>query len=284
MNKNIALIGFGEAGRTFALGGGWGESAHVFDIKTAEPGTADEKRAQYRDVGVVGYESAASALKARSAALSLVTADQALNAATSCAPMLDRNALWLDLNSVAPATKRQAALAISAAGGRYLDVAVMAPVEPGRMSVPLLISGPDASAGHDLLSEIGFKNLRIVGSEIGQASAIKMIRSIMVKGIEALSAEMILAASHAGVVDDVLQSLGAEWPKKIDYNLDRMMVHGLRRAAEMEEVVKTLVYLGVTPALTRGTVERQRQIGQMNLGSPDGLKAKLNILSHRGAS
>jgi 3-hydroxyisobutyrate dehydrogenase-like beta-hydroxyacid dehydrogenase len=284
MHKNIALIGFGEAGRTFALSGGWGASAHVFDIKTTDPLTADDKRVQYRDAGVTGYENAASALKARAAALSLVTADQAFKAAASYAQSLDRDALWLDLNSVAPETKRQAALAVIAAGGRYVDVAVMAPVEPGGMSVPLLVSGPDAQAGLALLSAIGFQNVRVVGFEIGQASAIKMIRSVMVKGIEALSAEMSLAATRAGVIDEVLQSLGADWPKKIDYNLDRMMVHGLRRAAEMEEVVKTLNDLGVAPILTRGTVDRQRQIGQMNLDSADGLKAKLNILSVRGAS
>ena len=148
------------------------------------------------------------------------------------------------MNSVAPDTKRAAAAAIEAAGGRYVDVAVMAPVHPRGRAVPLLVCGPHAEAARRALARCGFAQCpdrRRAAS--ARASAIKMIRSVMVKGIEALTAECALAAEAAGVRDEVIASLdaswpGADWAERVDYNLDRMMIHGLRRAAEMEEVVE----------------------------------------------
>jgi 3-hydroxyisobutyrate dehydrogenase-like beta-hydroxyacid dehydrogenase len=169
-------------------------------------------------------------------------------------------ALYFDMNSVAPDTKRAAALAVEAAGGRYVDVAVMAPVEPARLAVPLLVSGPHADDGAAALSEFGFSNVRVLPGDIGRASSVKMIRSVMVKGIEALTAEMMLAGEAAGVSGDVLASLGGDWSSKAAYNIERMTTHGLRRAAEMEEVAKTLVALGIDPVMTRGTVQRQREM------------------------
>jgi hypothetical protein len=105
----------------------------------------------------------------------------------------------------------------------------------------------------------------------------------MVKGIEALTAECILAADRAGVLDEVIASLDAspppaDWMRRADYNLDRMLEHGLRRAAEMEEVVKTLEALGTGSAMTRGTVVRQRELGALGATSPEGLAAKLALL------
>jgi 3-hydroxyisobutyrate dehydrogenase-like beta-hydroxyacid dehydrogenase len=144
-------------------------------------------------------------------------------------------------------------------------VAVLAPVHPARMNVPLLISGADAAEAETLLRAAGFTKTRVVGDEIGRASAIKMIRSIMVKGVEALTAEMMLAAKKAGVVDEVLSSLDASekddsWFTRAEYNVERMTTHGLRRAAEMEESAKTLEGLGIEPVMTSGTVKRQRDM------------------------
>ena len=139
--------------------------------------------------GVETADNAAEALADRAFLLSLVTADAALDAARDYAPLLPEGALWCDMNSVAPDTKRAAAAAIEAAGGRYVDVAVMAPVDKG-LAVPLLVSGPHALAAQPLLEALGFTNVRVVGDEVGRASAIKMIRSVMVKGLEALTLGM----------------------------------------------------------------------------------------------
>ncbi len=277
MTSDLALIGFGEAGSTFALAGDW--RAHVFDIKT-QTDAAAQMHARYADFGVTGAETLSDALAGAALVLSLVTADQALAAAEAAAACLPHGAIFCDMNSVAPDTKRAAAQAIAAAGGRYVDVAVMAPVHPARLGVPLLLSGPDAAAGEAALAARGFTKIRVVGDDIGRASTIKMLRSVIFKGMEALTAECVLACHRADVLDEVLASLGAEWPALADYRLDRMMVHGVRRAAEMEESAKTLTALGVEPLMTRGTIARQRALGSLQISPiPDTLDAKLERLT-----
>ena len=257
----LALIGFGEAGSTFARAGQWGGSARAFDI-------LESRRAAMAECGVTPCSDARTALDGAHIVLSLVTADAALKVAQDYAPFLAPGAIWCDMNSVAPETKRAAALAVEAAGGRYADVAVMAPVDPKALAVPLLLAGSAAADAQAGLAALGFANTRIVGDEIGRASAIKMIRSVMVKGLEALTFECTEAAMAAGVLDEVLASLdasesGAPWTQKAVYNRERMETHGLRRAAEMEESAKTLLDLGIEPVMTRGTVARQRQAAKV---------------------
>lgn len=276
----IALIGFGEAGRTFAAAGRWTLPARVFDIKIGGPQReAIEKACDA--VGTVSCSNSSDALSGANLVLSLVTADQALSAAKSSAAAISSGAYYFDMNSVAPTTKRAAARLIEAAGAHYIDAAIMAPVDPARLDVPVLNSGAMADNAAQHLRDLGFRNVRSVGSNVGRASAIKMVRSVMIKGIEALTAEMLLAADAAGVVDEVLQSLGTDWPARADYNLDRMIVHGTRRAAEMDEVVKTLAALGIDPAMAMATVQRQRAIGGLGIEPPDGLAAKIDAIADR---
>jgi 3-hydroxyisobutyrate dehydrogenase-like beta-hydroxyacid dehydrogenase len=279
MMPATTFIGFGEAGRAFAWAG-----ARAFDLKTLDAGTRASMLAAYAAAGVAGGDDAATALRGADAVLSLVTADQALGAAHEYAGLLDPGTLWLDMNSVAPGTKRRAAQAIETAGGRYVDVAVMSPVLPARRRVPLLVAGPYAEAAMQVLQALGFAHVSSAGPNIGDASAIKMIRSVMVKGLEALSAECALAADRAGVSDAVIASLDASWKEqswaeRFDYNLDRMMAHGERRAAEMEEVAVTLADLGIEPTMTRGTIARQQAIGTLGFPPPEGLAAKLQTIN-----
>lgn len=280
----LTLIGFGEAGRTFAAAGGWRQDARAFDIKTDQGGiAASEMRAAYAALDIAGCDSSSVALAEAQIVLSLVTADQAAPAAEDAARHIAPGTIFCDLNSVSPGRKRANAAAIEAAGGHYVDVAVMAPVQPAALNVPLLISGPHAEPAADMLRSIGFTKTQICGAAIGAASATKMVRSVMIKGIEALTAEMILAADAAGVTEGVLASLGGDWAKKTDYNLDRMLAHGTRRAAEMEEVAQTLHELGVDPLMTEGTIIRQRAFGAMLQGAamPEGLNAKLTVIKDR---
>jgi 3-hydroxyisobutyrate dehydrogenase-like beta-hydroxyacid dehydrogenase len=257
----VALIGFGEAGSTFACAGEWGGQARGWDVLA-------ERRRAMAECGVEAAADAGAALDGADIVLSLVTADAALAAARDYAPLLPGGALWCDINSVAPDTKRAAAQAIEAAGGAYVDVAVMAPVDK-RLAVPLLIAGPKADVAQQMLEKLGFTSTRIVGEEVGRASAIKMIRSVMVKGLEALSSECAAAADGAGVFEEVMASLDASekalpWAQRIAYNRERMATHGRRRAAEMEESAKTLLGLGVEPVMTRGTVLLQRRAAEKN--------------------
>jgi len=289
MDFDVALIGFGEAGDSFARSAAWRDRAAAYDLKTASPATSARKMEDYRAAGISDFPSAAEAAAAAPIVLSLVTADEAVAAARSTAPGLHKGTLYCDGNSVAPDTKRAAAQIIEAAGGRYVDMAILAPVHPASLSVPILLSGQAANEACSALRALGFDSVQVAGDSIGKASAIKMIRSVMVKGIEALTAECVLAASRAGVLDEVLSSLDASekhppWLERADYNLDRMLVHGSRRAAEMEEVAKTLMALGIKPEMTRGTIILQRAIGGLSKPAPGcRLADKIDIIERKGS-
>jgi 3-hydroxyisobutyrate dehydrogenase-like beta-hydroxyacid dehydrogenase len=290
--NQVAIIGFGEAGQAFAEGCGPAltDCARAYDMKTGIADACDAKRAEYATYAVTGCDVLADALHEATLVLSLVTADQAECVARDAAALIGPGTIFCDMNSIAPDTKRANAALIGAADGHYVDVAVMSPVRPARNHTPLLLSGPKAAEALGMLRALGFTNLRLVEGEVGRASAIKMIRSVMVKGLEALTTECVLAARRAGVYDEVIASLNASWPgtdwgEKADYNLDRMMVHGLRRAAEMEEVVKTLEALGTGASITRATVERQRAVGLMQVNAPpEGLAQKIDLILERTAS
>ncbi len=286
MDFKVALVGFGEAGQSLATAAKWQDQATAFDKKTlGDRFVAGAKLADYAAAGIIDSLTSDEAVSSSLVILSLVTADQALSAAEEAARSIRDGAFYLDGNSVAPQTKAAAAQMIERAGAHYVDMAIMAPVVASGLSVPILVSGALALQAQAALRNLGFDRVDVAGNEVGRASSIKMIRSVIVKGIEALTAECVTAAERAGVLAEVLASLDASsapatWAERADYNLDRMMVHGLRRAAEMEEVVKTLDALGTGAAMTRGTVERQRAIGSLGTGRPPtGLEAKLSALA-----
>jgi hypothetical protein len=106
-----------------------------------------------------------------------------------------------------------------------------------------------------------------------------MIRSVMIKGMEALTLECFLAASRAGLLEEVTASLKNNYPtldftKMADYNIERMASHGERRAAEMEESAVTLRELGLDPLMVESTVKRQREMGA--IGKNEKVRATLN--------
>jgi len=209
--------------------------------------------------------------------ISAVTAASSYQAAQSVAPHLKGNPYYLDINSVSPGRKQETAKLL-ADRARYVDVAVVAPIHPARHKTPLLIAGPHAKAVSPLLQELEM-TLSIVPGEVGKAAAIKMIRSVMIKGIEALTLECFLAASRAGLLDEVTLSLknnfpSLDWNKIAAYNLERMASHGERRAAEMEESAVTLRELGLDPLMVKATVARQREMGA--IGKQETVRATLN--------
>ncbi|MFT4182693.1 MAG: DUF1932 domain-containing protein [Rhizobium sp.] len=277
--STIALIGFGEAAQAFAAGWKTVENSPIetrvstFDIKIDNADQRSGLLDSCARLDILCGETPREATAGRSAIFSLVTADRALQAAIMAAPHLDASALYLDCNSCSPSTKVAAAKIVEAAGARYVDVAVMAPVHPARHRTPLLLAGGSAAAAGILLTGLGM-NARIAGDRVGQASSIKMLRSVMIKGFEALTAECVLAARRAGVEDAVLASLqasdpGIDWRARSSYNLERMMVHGTRRAAEMEEVAVTLRDLGLPDGMASAAVGWQRRIGNLGLDAAD---------------
>lgn len=290
---SLALIGFGEAAQAFLGGMGDCRPAALFgfDIKVAAS-QAEVRRAKAEDFarhGVASCATNAEAVATATAVFSLVTAGNAAAAAAETARTLGEGALFFDANSVAPHTKLAAAAIVEAAQGRYVDMAIMSPVHPAGVAAPILLSGPHAEAGAAVLAALGFSKVRVLAQPVGAASAVKMIRSIMVKGVEALTAECLMAATAAGVDHEVLASLDASdkrdsWVDRGDYNLDRMMVHGVRRSEEMREVVLTLENLHVPAAMTRGAVAWQAAIGEAGLSPPPaGYLAKTDLIRKTGA-
>ncbi len=271
----IGFIGFGEAAQAFLHG--WRTRPQFrarvvpYDIKTdsADPAVRAGKRADYAALHVEGAHSAPEAVAEADLVFSVVTADQAHAAAVAALPGLKRGALFLDGNSCAPQTKVRIAAEVEAAGGRYVDVAVMAPVHPRLHRTPCLVSGPHAAAGAAAFAALDMK-AEIHDGPVGAASAIKMVRSIMIKGLEALVSECVLAGEQAGVIDIVLDTLddtfpGFDWKKRSAYMLERVMTHGVRRAAEMREVALTVDLLGFDGAMSRASVEWQQRIGELKL-------------------
>jgi len=274
----ISFIGFGEAGQAIASGlrESGIERIAAWDILFQAPEGERLKQAG-RKIGVRLASSAAEAAAETDIIVSAVTAASSVEAARSVAPHLAGHPYYLDINSVSPGRKQETEKLLGERA-RYIDVAVVAAIHPARHRTPLLIAGPHAQAAAPLLRELDMQ-LKIVGRQTGAAAAIKMIRSVMIKGMEALTLECFLAASRAGVLDEVTASLknnypGLDWTQMSEYNLERMASHGERRAAEMEESAATLRELGLDPLMVEATVKRQREMGA--IGKSADVRASLS--------
>jgi 3-hydroxyisobutyrate dehydrogenase-like beta-hydroxyacid dehydrogenase len=264
----LCFIGFGEAGQAIAAGlrEAGVESIAAWDILFPKDEGARLKQAGEK-MGAQLASSAADAVANSDIIVAAVTASSSLEAAQSVAPHISGNPYYLDINSVSPGRKKDTARLLEGIA-RYVDVAILAPIHPKRHQTPLLLAGPHAQAVMPLLIDELEMQGAIASDEIGAAAALKMIRSVMIKGIEALTAECFMAAQRAGIVEEVAASLknnypGLDWPSVIDYNLERMASHGIRRADEMEQSAVTLTELGIAPLMTNGTVARQREFGEL---------------------
>jgi len=272
----LCFIGFGEAGQAIASGL---REAGVEQIAAWDILFPEKEGSPLREAGAaIGARLASSAADAAvnsDIIVSAVTAGSSLEAARSVLPHLSGNPYFLDVNSVSPGRKKEAARLLGDAA-RYVDVAILAPIHPRRHQTPLLIAGPHAAAVMPLLIDELDMRGAIASDEIGAAAALKMIRGVMIKGIEALTAECFIAAQRAGIAPEVAASLTnnyptLDWQNVIDYNLERMASHGIRRAEEMEQVAATLREFGVEPLMTEAIVQRQREMGE--IGKSDAVRA-----------
>lgn len=259
--SRIALIGFGEVGQT--LGADLlaaGASVAAFDILFAKAGSAPSLALSR--IAVRAARSAADAVKDAELIIVAVTAASDLDAAKSSAPHLPRGAFYLDVNSVSPGMKRDCAQIIESAGGRYVEAAVMTPIAPKRIASSMLLGGVHADAFIEGAAPLGFTGAKAFSPIIGQASATKMCRSVIIKGLEALLSESMLTARHYGVENHVLDSLSdllpvGDWEKLARYFISRTVEHGTRRAEEMRESAKTVAEAGIAPLMALATAERE---------------------------
>ncbi|MCU0920302.1 MAG: DUF1932 domain-containing protein [Burkholderiaceae bacterium] len=258
---NVALIGYGEVGRILAEDlRVRGVAVSAYDLKLdREHGQPLREHAAAH--GVVLGAAHAQAVHGAELVVSAVTASQAVAVAQACAPALVPGAYFLDLNSASPGAKCRAAEIVDGAGARYVEGAVMTSVPPYRLQVPLLLGGPHAEALRPVLAELGFAP-QVASTKLGVASATKMCRSVMIKGLEAMVIESFSTARHYGVEDAVIASLhetfpGIDWDKQGAYFFQRVIEHGRRRAEEMREVAQTVREAGLEPFSAAGTAERQ---------------------------
>lgn len=259
----FALIGFGEAGAILGEElAATGRTVSMYDILLDTPASRDRMLERARRARVRPGNTFAEAIRGARVVISAVTTSSSADVAAQAAKHMRPGQVLLDINSVSPAKKRSNAALLEAAGLDYVEAAVMAPVPPERLRVPMLLGGKRAAALAEELRKVGM-NTTALSDQIGVASAVKMCRSIVIKGLEALTVESMLAARRFGAEREVLESLNGTFPsmgwtgKLPDYLVSRVAEHGRRRAAEMREVARTLEDLSVEPTLASAIAKRQ---------------------------
>ena len=263
----IGLVGYGEVGRILAEDLlAQGVTVAAYDLKLDGPQAA-ALREHAATHGVKLAPSHAELATRADFIVSAVTASQTVPAAQACASAIQRGAWFLDFNSASPGAKQRAAALIDAAGGVYVEAAVMTSIPPYRIKVPLLLGGARAAELVPQLRTLGF-DATVASEKLGIASATKMCRSVMIKGLEAMVIESFTTARAYGVEDAVLASLketfpGIDWEKQAAYFFQRVIEHGRRRSEEVREVAQTVREVGLTPWSAQGTAERQAWVADL---------------------
>ncbi len=280
--QHIGLIGYGEVGKTFGAGlGGQVTAVDAWDLKfvSRDAGLATAQRAHANKAGVRACDAMAQLCAEGDLLISAVTASNTLAVAQEAAAHLRPGAVFLDLNSASPATKQQAAALIDAAGGLYVEAGVMTSVPPYGIKVPMLLGGGAAAELAPILTGWGM-DATVVSDKLGVASAIKMCRSVMIKGLEALVIESYTTARAYGVEEYMIPTLqetfpGIDWQQTGGYFFSRVVQHGQRRAEEMREAANTVREAGFEPFMTAAIADKQQWVAdQARCGTLDGVDAK----------
>jgi 3-hydroxyisobutyrate dehydrogenase-like beta-hydroxyacid dehydrogenase len=290
----IGFIGFGEAGfhiaRDLRRAGVPGVCA--YDINARAPGLGEKIQRRAAEAEVPLLESNSELAAESDILLSTVTANRSAEAAEQTAPFLGSRHIYADLNSVSPALKETIGKLVESSGARFVEAAIMSPVPRHGAAAPMFLCGAHAPEFARLLSPYGMK-LEVISDRIGAASAVKMCRSVVVKGLEALLLECVLGAVPYGADERVFATLdetfpGMDWKKLASYMIGRVVEHGERRAREMEEVAATLRSNGVEPIMAEATSRRQDWLAGLGLlehfggKAPDDYRAVAQVVHSRG--
>jgi 3-hydroxyisobutyrate dehydrogenase-like beta-hydroxyacid dehydrogenase len=270
--ERLGFVGFGEA--AYHLAKGLREAGvkwtFAYDIHTHTPRLGDQIQARARETKTQLVEFSAALASSADVIISAVTADQAADAAEQTASYLTANHIYADLNSVSPRMKQKVGDTIARSGARFVEIAVMGPIPPQLHKTPMLIGGAAAPQFQELFTPYGMRMDVVSTDQIGRAAAVKMFRSVIYKGLEALIFECVLGASQYGAEPRVFASLaesfpGIDWNKLADYMVGRVIVHGERRAREMDEVARTLEELGIEPMMAAATARRMDWAADLGL-------------------
>ena len=261
-NLDVGLIGYGEVGKIFsngfkAKGLNW---VGAWDVIFGDAMFGGAQRLHAQAHGVIACESARHVCLKANLIISAVTASNALDVAQEIARFIRPGTVFLDMNSASPGTKIAASHVIEEAGAQYVEAGVMTSVPPYGIAVPMLLGGRHAARLADRLRPVGL-NLTPVSDKIGVASATKMARSIMIKGMEALVIESYTTARKYGVEDAMLATMketfpGIDWEQQGAYFFSRVVQHGKRRAEEMREAANTVEEAGFQPVMAAAIAEK----------------------------
>jgi len=230
---------------------------------------------------------AQDAVHAANVIICAVTAEQTLAAARAIAPSLPPDSYFVDLNSVSPGVKQQAARIVHAGQGRYVEAAVMSAFPAKRLAVPMYLGGPHAAGFLGIAQALGFTGAVVFADQIGPAAAAKMCRSIIIKGMEALILESMLTARHYSVDQFVLESLAdllpaPDWPALSHYMISRAMLHGRRRSEEMNEACRTVKAAQLVPIMSSAIAQRQAWAAEHSMvAKQDTLQQLLDAVRQR---
>ncbi len=272
MALEIAIIGYGEVGQLFArqfVASGQAKVV-VYDRKFDAPAFRAPLAEIASNDGVRLEDSTVAAITGAAIVISAVTADQAVAVAQAVAHDLKPGQVYIDLNSISPSTKRRVAEPVGESGADFLEFAVMSPVAELGLGSPILAGGKRVREIADQLNVLGMK-VKPVSSEIGVASATKLCRSIVIKGMEAIMVELNLAASKACVLPAVLASLtasypGMDWAEVAEIMPTRVARHGARRAAEMREAAVMMEEMGLSGSFAKAIADRHESFANKPKG------------------
>jgi len=271
----IGVIGFGEVGKTFARG--WKDQVNsdqgmkVWDLKLSadfeDPKTHQAALLSAKEMGVIHAANCAQLVHGVNLIVSCVTASNTLAVAKEVSETIQPGQFFIDLNSASPGTKQACAALIDAKGAHYVEAGVMTSVPPYGIKVPMLLGGAKAQFLAGVIQSYG-GDAKAVSEKLGVASAIKMCRSIMIKGLESLVIESYTTARHYGVEEAMLATLketmpGIDWVEQGAYLFSRVVQHGKRRAEEMRESAVTVAETGATPFMAKAIAEKQDWVAQL---------------------
>ena len=278
--NRLGILGFGEVGKVFGVGlRPFMQQVSCWDLKLADPAVQAAERSYAQTHGLHAGRSVAEVVAGADLLLSAVTASNTLAVAREVALNLRPGTVFLDLNSASPGTKQQACAVIESVGGHFVEAGVMTSVPPYGIGVPMLLGGAQATELARVLCGFGM-DAQVVATRVGVASAIKMCRSVMIKGLEALVIESYATARHYGVEAHMIPTLAEtfpsiDWEKQGAYFFSRVAQHGKRRAEEMREVANTVREAGFEPWMSAATAQKHDWFAQQSrTGTFDNLDKK----------
>ncbi len=268
--RRVGVVGYGEVGKIFSAGirtQAGIASVGAWDLKFQSPESLAKEAAHAGAAGVAVHTSMQALCESSDLVISAVTASNTLAVAQEASAFLRPGTFFLDLNSASPGTKQRCAEQVEAAGAHYVEAGVMTSVPPYGIRVPMLLGGPEAADLAPVLAAWGM-DAKPVSEKLGVASAIKMCRSVMIKGLEALVIESYATARRYGVEDHVLPTLeetfpSIDWQRQGAYFFSRVVQHGKRRAEEMRESARTVQEAGFDPLMTTAIAEKQQWVADL---------------------